>query len=62
LAKIHAPGSGSAFPIPIRIQESQINADPSGSGSTTLVPRKPFNHGKMISLQEKPIITATKKI
>ncbi len=30
-------GSGSALPIRIRIQDSQIKADPCGSGSTTLV-------------------------
>jgi hypothetical protein len=30
------PECGSAFPIWIRIQESQIDADPCGSGSTTL--------------------------
>jgi|688.fasta_scaffold311301_2 hypothetical protein len=29
--------SGSAFPIRIRIQDSQINVDPCGSGSTTLL-------------------------
>jgi hypothetical protein len=32
-----APGSGSAFPIRIRIQESDIIADLYESGSTTLV-------------------------
>ncbi len=41
LAKFRAPGSGSAFPIRIRIQDSQKNADPggSGSGSTSLEER-----------------------
>jgi|688.fasta_scaffold1370678_1 hypothetical protein len=28
LVNFLAPGSGSAFPFPFRIQESQINADP----------------------------------
>ncbi len=28
LVNLHAPGSGSAFPIRIRIQNSQMNADP----------------------------------
>jgi hypothetical protein len=36
MVNFYAPGSGSALPIRIRIQESQINADPCGSGSTTL--------------------------
>jgi hypothetical protein len=49
LVKIHAPGPGSAFPIRIRIQDSQIYADPSGSGSTTLVPSKSVYHGKFFS-------------
>jgi hypothetical protein len=39
LVKFLSPGSGSAFPIRIRIQESKIYADPSGTGSTTLVSR-----------------------
>jgi hypothetical protein len=30
-------GSGCLFPVRIRIQDSQIHADPSGSGSTTLL-------------------------
>jgi hypothetical protein len=30
-------GAGSAFPLQIRIQESQINADLCGSGSTTMI-------------------------
>jgi hypothetical protein len=33
------PESGSAFPKRIRIQKSQINADPYGSGYETLVPQ-----------------------
>jgi hypothetical protein len=36
LANFHAPGTGSAFPVRIRIQDSKMNADPCGSGSTTL--------------------------
>jgi hypothetical protein len=60
LFKIHAPGYRSAFPT--RIRDRQINADPSGSGSTRLFPRQPFNHGKMLSFQEKPIFTTAKKI
>jgi hypothetical protein len=36
LANFHAPGSGSAFPTRIRINSSQMNADPGGSGSGTL--------------------------
>jgi hypothetical protein len=36
LVHFQAPGSGSAFPIRIRIQGSQINADPCGSESTAL--------------------------
>jgi hypothetical protein len=40
LVNFLAPGSGTALPIRIRIriQESQINGDRCGSGSTTLVP------------------------
>jgi hypothetical protein len=34
LVNYHAPGSGSAFPI--RIQDRQMNADPSEFGSTIL--------------------------
>jgi hypothetical protein len=39
LVNFDAPGSGSgsAFPIRIRIKDNQINADPCGFGSTTLV-------------------------
>ncbi len=33
----HAPESGSAFPVRIRIQDSQISGDWCGSGSTILV-------------------------
>jgi hypothetical protein len=36
MINFHAPGSGSAFPIRIRIQDSQMNAEPGGSGSTTV--------------------------
>jgi hypothetical protein len=32
----HVPGSGSAYPIWIQIQNRQINVNPCGSGSTTL--------------------------
>ncbi len=39
LVNFHAPGSGSAFPIRIHIQDSQMNADLCGSGSTTLKKR-----------------------
>jgi hypothetical protein len=44
--------------IRIRIPNTDPNPgqrNPCGSGSSTLVPRKPFNLGKTISLQEKPI-------
>ncbi len=37
MVNFHAPGCGSAFPIRIRIHESQTNADLCGSGSTTLI-------------------------
>ncbi len=37
MVNFHAPGSGSAFPIWIRIQDIQIDADPSASGSMTLI-------------------------
>ncbi len=39
LVNFHPPGSGSAFPIRIWIQDSQMNADPCGSGSTILLQR-----------------------
>ncbi len=36
LVNFHAPGSGSGFPLRSRNQDSQINADPWGSGSKTM--------------------------
>ncbi len=48
VVNFHAPRSGSAFPVRIRIQDSQINADPcrSGSGSTTLSKRQRMRYSR----------------
>ncbi len=37
LDSFHAPGSGSAVPLRIQIQDNQVKADPCGSGSTTMI-------------------------
>ncbi len=50
LGQFPYPGSGSAFPIRIRIHDSQMNADPCGSGSTTLTLTFMKSHNKIIEI------------
>ncbi len=53
LLDFQAPGSGSAFPIRIRIRDSQINADPD-TGSTTLI--RKINCITLMHNQKTPVV------
>jgi hypothetical protein len=63
LVSVHAPGSRSAFSIRIRIQDSQLNADPDPqhsnlfylSGNQSGVKVRPESH-KKVNFYKKTIV------